>query len=116
MNVKDFKIGQKIYRDIYNRQEGEWLTVEKIGRIWLTMTDGTRVNAVDMKVDNQGIGWVDQCYLTDKIWADEKLKRLIWGKIWNHIEYQAPGVSLDDTKVIARMMNLDMEGEQNDET
>lgn len=109
-----FKIGQKLFRDEnLNFQRGEacqsWVTIEKVGRKWLTVDYGERVNIETLEVDGGQYSSPGQCYLTKKEYDEKVVKDKIWEGVRRKCPYNTSDISLENMIIIAKILNVKME-------
>ena len=109
-----FKIGQKLFRDKnLNFQRGKacqsWVTINKVGRKWLTVDYGERVNIETLEVDRGQSSSPAQCYLTKKEYDEKVVKDEIWAAVRRKCLYCVPDISLEDVIIIAKILNVKTE-------
>ena len=106
----DFKVGQRLYRVNNDRREGQsWITIEKVGRKWLTMDYGARVDKETLEVDGGQYSSPAKCYLTKCEYTNKIKKDAIWIKVVGRWPYNTPDISLEKMVRIAEILEIDIE-------
>lgn len=90
-----FKVGQKLWFVRSERRSGEprEVTVEKIGRVWTTLSNGLRCDASG-KVDGGKYQSPGHCYASREVYELEQARLAAWWKFKRNLEHKRMPESL----------------------
>tara|TARA_R110002126_G_scaffold58659_3_gene154649 strand:+ start:1275 stop:1640 length:366 start_codon:yes stop_codon:yes gene_type:complete len=110
MNIKDFKIGQKVFRvssSRYSRSEYEEVT--KVGRKWVTVGSNgqMRFDPEDMLEDGGQYCSSATYYLSEEAYTIHQARLSYWGKFKNIISsYYTPDCDIEQLKEAAKLLGI----------
>ena len=113
--MSKFKIGQTLFRPGENkRSQGGLVTIEKVGRKWLTVDWNERIAIETLETDARGCSAI-QCYLTEQEYLEQKLKQEMWSYIVSqNMPYQCPDISLEEMETIASILSITFQPKKKD--
>ena len=108
----EYKVGDKLWWvGSDNKRTQREVTIEKVGRVWLTLSNGHRVDKVALKADagewtSPGTCWLskeayEHCARLDRAW--DALRRAV-----NNTWYIPDNVTLEDIKAAAALLKLEI--------
>jgi len=108
----EYKVGQKLWwASSYNRQIQREVTVEKVGRVWLTLSNGTRVDKVTLKADADGFTSPGTYWLSKEAYEHCVRLELAWGSLQRKVRetWSVPDdVTLEDIKAAAMYLKMEI--------
>lgn len=111
MDKSEFKVGQVLFWEwssyTHRRRENEDVTITKIGRKWLELSNGYRVDKETLVADCGKYSPAGRCYL-DRAAREEELRvQNAWRDLNRRMGYSVPsGVSADDIEQAAKLLGL----------
>jgi hypothetical protein len=108
----EYKVGDKFWWvGSDNKRTQREVIVEKVGRVWLTLSNGHRVDKVTFKADAAGYISPGTCWVSKK--AYEHCTRLdrAWGALRRAVDnkwHMPDDVTLEDIKAAAMYLKLEI--------
>jgi hypothetical protein len=105
-------VGQMIWwvstRGRVSPELGEWVSVEKVGRIWITLSNGLRINRENLVVEpsNSGYSCSGKAYLTLEAHQEVILRDHAWSSLRNFVDrhYSTPAIPTADILEAYRLL------------
>ena len=86
-------VGQQLWYAPYERRNTPgYVTVVKVGRIWATMSGGSRISLDDLTLESPKYGIGGQIYLSRDLWVVDVRKNKAWFALREKLQcaYQVP--------------------------
>lgn len=111
MDKSEFKVGQVLFWEwssyTHRRRENEDVTITKIGRKWLELSNGHRVDKETLVADGGKYSPAGRCYLDRAAREEESRAKKAWSDLKERMGYSVPsGVSADDIEQAAKLLGL----------
>ena len=105
-----YEVGQTLFfRGRHAHKRSEPVTITKVGRAWLTLSNGHRANITDLSVDGGCYSSPAQCYLSEKEFNDEVMLAASWQKFKDDIKYMKvtePQVTIENIAQLRKMLGI----------
>lgn len=110
--MNEYKVGDKLWwvSSNNNRTQRE-VTVEKVGRQWLTLSNRHRVDKATLKADAGGFASPGTCWLSKEAYEHCVRLELAWGSLQRKVRetWSVPdNVTLEDIKAAAMYLKLEI--------
>jgi hypothetical protein len=111
--MNKFIVGQTlwfVYNNYGNRSRlNSEVTITKVGREWLTLSSGRRINKHTLEVDGKGYASPGRCYLSREIYEKRMATLKAWRDFSSSIDPRNPpdGVELESIAQAMRLLNLE---------
>lgn len=110
-----FEVGQKLWlvpvrwsRIGKAGDDGKEVTVISVGRKWIGLDNGKRVDAKTLKVEMRGYSDTDRCYPSRENYRHEYELNQEWEWLRHMIPIsRPPGITLDSIQLIASVLQLE---------
>ena len=110
--MSEYKVGDKLWWvGSDNRRTQREVTVEKVGRVWLTLSNGHRVDKVTLKADAGGFVSPGTCWLRKEAYEHCVRLELAWGSLQRKVRetWSIPDdVTLEDIKAAAMYLKMEI--------
>lgn len=96
-----------------NARKEQW-TISKIGRKWITFTNGKRADKETLKVDGKGYSSPGSLWFSEEEFEAKKLRSRLWRKLIRDLPWSPPGhMTEEKIRQIAEIARIDLgKGEQ----
>ena len=106
-----YACGQELYFEwseySHRKNTGEMVAITKIGRRWLSLSNGFRADAETLYVDGGKYSAPGRCFLSRDAREAERARNAAWAALRNSMQYKAPDkVSAKDIAHAARLLGL----------
>lgn len=109
--MSDYKVGDYLWFVPSGRAgSSHSVKIVTVGRKWLTLDDGRRVDKVTLVADGKGYSSPGTCYQSQKFYEDGVALYDAWSDFVDKVRYQnraRPGVTLDIIKQARSLLLLD---------
>jgi len=109
MNIKDFKVGQKVFRvSSSNYSRSEYIKITKVGRKWVTVGSNgqMRFDPEDMREDGGQYMSGATYYLSEEAYTTHKARLGYWVKFKNRISRYTPDCDIEQLKEAAKILGI----------
>lgn len=111
------KVGDKLWC-VSNRNHGyrktEEVTVTKVGRTWVYLSNELRINPKTMWADGGQYSSPAVCYPSKEIWQDEKEASRVMSLIRDQIGFGKPTVNAETAHKIAELLGIKIKEQPNE--
>lgn len=90
------------------RHQKREVTIAKVGRAWLTLSDGSRADIETLKIDNRGYGYQDQCWVSRSAYEDHSRRVALLRRLRGEMEAMEPP-PMSDILAAAQALGLQLE-------
>jgi hypothetical protein len=108
----EYKVGDKLWWvSSDNKRTQREVTVEKVGRVWLTLSNHHRVDKVTLKADAGGFTSPGTCWLSKEAYEHCVRLELAWGSLQRKVRetWSVPDdVTLEDIKAAAMYLKMEI--------
>ena len=106
-----YACGQKLYFEwskySSKRNTGEMVTITKIGRRWLELSNGHRADAATLCADGGKYSAPGRCYLSREAREADRAREAAWTALSHKMQRRAPGkVSAEDIAHATLLLGL----------
>lgn len=111
MATKKLEIGQQLYYVSNNRNDrAQYVTVEKIGRKWIQLSNSHRVDKDTLIADGGNYNSPGRCYLDAEIYMKEQSRVVAWSDFKRNIHSFRlhESVTLDDILQARKLLKVDL--------
>lgn len=102
------KVGDTVYVVLDENSRTKGLSgVVRVGRKWIYLSIGLRMEKSTMLLDGGGCSTPGRCYMTEQDYLDEVSRHSLWSKLRSGLTRTAPSsVSNDDIKAAMKLLGI----------
>ena len=111
METKKLEVGQQLYYVSNNRRSStQYVTIEKIGRKWIQLSNSHRVDKDTLIADGGNYSSPGRCYIDAEVYTKEQLRAAAWRDFKRDACSVAPheSVTLDDILQARKLLKVDL--------
>ncbi len=110
--MTEFNVGQKLWWVWSDPRTGDpkSVTIEKVGRKWITLSNGHRIDKESMRADGDGYASPGCCYMSETEYQVAKMRAFLWSDLRRKVEFGAVpnGVTIADIREAARLLRIEL--------
>src|SRR5215467_6214163 len=112
--MNTFTVGQQLwYVPSRKYARPEYVEVEKIGRVWITLRGGDRIDRQTLLADGRGYASPGQCYFSKEDYEREVALDTAWGSLRRAIDRGRPKhLTLEQILQTHRMLSASQQDDQ----
>ena len=103
--MSDYKVGQELWWEPSEPRRACMVTIRKVGRIWLELSNGRRVDKLRL-VEDCKVGSAARCYLDRDARNADLTADALWTALRAKIYLRQKTVSADDIHAAAKLLGV----------
>lgn len=104
--MRELQVGDTLWL-VEERRQPRQVRVEKIGRVWLTLSDGRRVDRRTLRPETSA--FATSCFRTLEEYEEQTKLSRFWRLFRYALDYKpAPGVTAEDVRQAAAILRISL--------